>query len=108
LYAIGYSVLEIHYFVAAIISFVVATAINYILSVVFVFEAGARFSRGHEVLLVFLVSFFGLVINQTSLALAVEWADTGKIAGKLIGTGTTFAWNYSVRNWFVFAGRPSS
>lgn len=52
------------YLIVGTITFVLATAVNYLLSIRFVFESGVRFARHHEVLLVSGISAIGLVLNQ--------------------------------------------
>ena len=83
-------------------TFVVATLVNYWLSIRFVFVSGARFRRRWEVALVFAVSAVGLVLNQAILALAVERLGAALLAAKLLATGTVFFWNYFARRLFVF------
>jgi len=83
-------------------SFVLATLVNYLLSVRFVFVSGQRFSRGWEIFWVYVVSAAGLLINQGVLALAVEVAYMGLLFAKLTATGTVFLWNYLARRAFVF------
>ena len=93
-----------NYLVVACFTFVLATAVNYALSVRFVFESGVRFVRHHEIALVFAVSAIGLAINQAVLYAAVEFARLHVIAGKLVATAAVFAWNYLARSRFVFRG----
>ena len=83
-------------------SFVLATLVNYLLSVRFVFVSGARFARRWEVLLVFVVSAIGLGINQLILAACVELAGFNLLLAKLTATGVVFFWNYLARRFFVF------
>jgi putative flippase GtrA len=83
-------------------TFVVATLVNYWLSIRFVFVSGQRFGRRWEVALVFAVSAVGLALNQAILALAVERLATGLLPAKLLATGTVFFWNYLARRLLVF------
>lgn len=95
------------WFFAAAASFVVATLVNYWLSVRHVFESGIRFRRHHELALVFLVSALGLVINQCMLFVMIEKLGGALLVSKLAATGVVFGWNYAARRHFVFdaAGR---
>ncbi|CAN0474265.1 unnamed protein product, partial [Laminaria digitata] len=54
--------LDLHYIAAGTISFILATGLNYYLSVRFVFRAGSRCPR-RAMMLVYLVSTVGIVIN---------------------------------------------
>lgn len=83
-------------------SFVVATLVNYLLSIRFVFVSGQRFRRRWEVALVFLVSGIGLGINQAILAFCVEGLKFSLLFSKLVATGVVFFWNYFARRVFVF------
>ena len=91
------------YLRVAAMTFVIATLVNYALSVRFVFVSGVRFRRRWEIALVFAVSAIGLALNQAILALAVEAARMGLLPAKLAATGVVFFWNYFARRRFVFA-----
>jgi putative flippase GtrA len=90
------------YLRVAAASFVAATLVNYVLSVRFVFVSGARFRRGWEIALVFVVSAVGLGINQLILAASVELGGFNLLFAKLTATGVVFFWNYVARRLFVF------
>ena len=83
-------------------TFVIATLVNYFLSVRFVFVSGVRFRKRWEIVLVFVVSAIGLALNQAILAAAVEQLGTSLLFGKLAATGTVFFWNYLARRHLVF------
>jgi putative flippase GtrA len=83
-------------------TFVLATLVNYWLSIRLVFVSGARFRRRWEVALVFAVSTIGLGLNQVILAFSVEKLATGLLAAKLLATGMVFFWNYFARRVLVF------
>jgi putative flippase GtrA len=96
-----------HWFAASCASFIVATFANYVLSVTFVFESGARFRRHHEIGLVFLVSLVGLACNQIVLGLMIEKIGASQIVAKFVATSAVFFWNYGARRHFVFPGTNS-
>lgn len=83
-------------------SFLIATLLNYFLSVRFVFVSGIRFRRRYEVALVFLVSAIGLGLNQLILALCVEQVGLNLFFSKVTATGCVFFWNYFARRVLVF------
>ena len=100
--------LGLPYLRVAAASFVIATLVNYVLSVRFVFRSGQRFGRRWEIALVYLVSGVGLAINQAILFMCVEWMHLGLLLAKLAATGTVFSWNYLARRFFVFgSGRAT-
>ena len=102
LFAIAVKVLGIHWFPSALASFVVATAVNYVLSIRHVFTSGVRFRKRNEVLLVFFVSGVGLAINQTILGLLIESVALNALIAKCLATATVFFWNYGVRRAYIF------
>ena len=84
------------------IGFVVATAVNYVLSIRHVFTTGVRFGRHMEIALVFAVSLAGLGLNQLILYVGIGKLGTEMLLTKIFATGLVFVWNYTVRHHFVF------
>ena len=97
-------------YAAATVSFVLATLVNYILSVRFVFVSGSRFSRKREIAAVYLVSIIGLLANQSILLVLVDWARQDAILAQAAALAALFLWNYSARHFYVFRriARPGS
>lgn len=93
---------EESWFAAAAMSFVVATSFNYALSIRVVFVAGARFSRTNEIILVFLVSLVGLLVNQAAMWLFYKVGGVHILISKCMATGVVFYWNFTTRNYFIF------
>ncbi len=96
------SILNIGWFQSALASFILATLVNYFLSIRYVFKSGIRFQKHHEVFLIFLVSGTGLVINQVILWLLIEGMGVNMLVSKLTATTLLFAWNYGLRKTLVF------
>lgn len=94
--------LGFNYLVVGFFTFVLATAVNYVLSVRFVFESGIRFARHHEVMLVFGISAVGLALNQLVLYLGIGVLRMDLVLSKLAATGAVFGWNYTARSRWVF------
>lgn len=96
------------YLRVAAASFVIATLVNYLLSVRFVFRSGQRFGRRWEIAMVYLVSGVGLALNQLILFVCVEMVQLGLLLSKLTATGAVFFWNYFARRFLIFgSARPS-
>jgi len=95
-------VLGLPYLRVAAATFIVATLVNYLLSVRFVFVSGRRFRRRWEITLVYAVSLVGLALNQVILSVSVEFAHLDLLHAKLTATGIVFFWNYLARRLFVF------
>lgn len=90
------------WFPVAVFSFMLATMVNYLLSIRHVFDSGARFARHHEAVLVFVVSGIGLVLNQAILWLLIERLAWDMLLAKIAATGGVFFWNYGMRRNFIF------
>ena len=90
------------WFPIAAFSFVLATLVNYFLSVNFVFDSGVRFGKRQEILLVFFTSGIGLAANQAILWVLIEMYGVHMVAAKIVATGGVFFWNYSARRLFIF------
>lgn len=102
MFAVLVYVFEIHYLVCGAVTFVIATVVNYLLSIRLVFASGARFSQRQELGLVFGVSGIGLLLNQLVLYAGVEWFGLLPLVAKAAATGLVFFWNYAARAHFVF------
>ena len=96
-----------NYLAVAPVGFILATWVNYQLSVRHVFRSGVRFTRGREIVLVYVISTVGLLINQAILYGLVDLVGADLMLSKLTATATVFLWNYSARNYYLFAS-PSA
>jgi putative flippase GtrA len=103
LFAAGAKVLQLPYLPVAAGSFVIATLVNYALSVRHVFESGIRFGKRDEIGLVFVVSALGLAVNQVVLWVAVAHFGSELMLAKVCATATVFFWNYGIRRHFIFS-----
>jgi putative flippase GtrA len=90
------------YLIVGFCTFILATLTNYLLSVRYVFQSGVRFEKRHEVILVYVVSAVGLVINLAVLYVCVEMLALALFFSKIIATGVVFFWNFIARNNFIF------
>lgn len=93
------------YLLVGAVTFILATAVNYVLSIRLVFDSGARFAQGREMALVFMVSALGLGVNQLMLLMGVEQLELPPVVAKLFATGVVFFWNYFARAHYVFKPR---
>lgn len=98
----GLLVVGLHYLVAGALSFVLAVAFNYAASIRFVFRSGYH-PKHREIVLIYLVSGVGIVINLAILAASVEWLGLHPLIGKIVGTAAVFGWNFSARYFWIFA-----
>ena len=92
---------DLHYLISATISFIIATGVNYILSVKYVFKTGRR-SRGEQFVLIYFVSAVGILINLAVLSGLIEFVGLHPMVAKLAGTASTFGWNFGARYYWIF------
>ena len=93
---------DYNFLLVACVGFTLATAVNYYLSIRFVFRSGVRFTKQTELIYIYIVSLIGLALNQIILFLLVEQAGAELMMSKVGATGGVFLWNFSVRNFIVF------
>jgi putative flippase GtrA len=108
IFALFVKILKIPWFISGVTGFVLATLVNYLLSIRHVFTSGARFKKHKEIILIFFVSFIGLIINQLILWQCIEFLFLEPLFAKIIATGIVFFWNYSARNHFIFKVNKNS
>lgn len=94
--------LGFNYLTVGACGFVIATLVNYVLSIKYVFESGARFEKKHELMFVFIVSILGLLWHQAVLYLCVDMVKSELMLSKITATATVFFWNYLSRRYWIF------
>lgn len=102
IFSIFYYVIK-NWLISGLISFCIATFINYHLSTQFVFKGGKRFKKFQEVLLIYMVSLIGFVVNQSILFLMIEKIYFNVYLSKIVVTGIVFIWNFNARKYLVFS-----
>lgn len=93
--------LDLHYILAGTISFVIATGLNYFLSVRFVFGNGRR-RRHQRIFLLYMVSVIGVGFNLGLLSVGIDVLGLHPMLSKMIATGMVLGWNFVARYYFVF------
>jgi putative flippase GtrA len=101
-FAIFAKLLNFNYLLIGAFGFVIATFINYFLSIRFVFESGVRFTYRKEISLVFLISLIGLGLNQAVLYIGIGKFGWEMLLTKVCATGAVFFWNFGARSRFIF------
>ena len=103
LFAIFAGYFKFPWAIVSVISFIIATLVNYFLSIRFVFKSGSRYKKHQEILGVFVVSSLALLLNQMFLYLFIEKMNIHLIISKCITTSMLFLWNYYGRKRFIFS-----
>ncbi len=97
----------VHYLLAAAASYIGSTLFNYWMSIVFVFQSGARFQKHGELFWIFVVTIVGLLLNQALLFAMVSWLGWHPLVAQVVSLCAVFFWNFLARHHFVFrAKRP--
>jgi len=94
---------QFHWFPVSIVSFSIATLLNYYLSIAHIFQSGSRFQKNHEIMLVFIISGLALMTNQLFLFVLIEKNNINLIAAKIVSTGLVFFINYFGRKKLIFS-----
>ncbi len=94
--------LGFNYLIVGFFTFLIATFVNYYLSIKFVFESGKKFKKRKEIFLVYLVSASSLGLNLLLLYILHEWIKLDIGFAKIIVTGLLFFYNYAIRKFFIF------
>lgn len=90
------------WFFSGLISFFFATCLNYVLSSKFVFPGETRRTEKEKIALVFIVSGFGLTVNQLMLYLFIEIFSYNPFTSKILASSSVFFLNYLSRRFFIF------
>ena len=102
LFTIFAKILNYNYIVVGTLTFIIATRVNYFLSINFVFKSGIKYKKNKELILVFLVSLVGISINMGVLYFFIEFLQFEMILSKLVASSSVFFWNYLMRRTFIF------
>lgn len=99
---ISVKILYLNYIIACFSSFVIATFVNYVLSIKYVFESESRFNKNKEIYWIYIISLIGLFGNEFFLYLFISFMHFEIIISQVIAIGVVFIWNFVARNSFVF------
>jgi len=94
--------LAYNYLLVGFFTFIIATFVNYSLSIKFVFESGKKFKKKQEVFLVYIVSAISLALNLVLLYVFHELLKLDVGLSKVIVTGSLFFYNYLIRKLYIF------
>jgi putative flippase GtrA len=93
---------HLHYQRSAAFAFLIGMAVNYALSVTWVFKVRVVKGRHVEFLLFALIGLVGLGINQLLLWTLTDGLDLFYLHAKLITTGAVLGWNFAARKLLLF------
>jgi putative flippase GtrA len=95
--------LHIHYLVSAALSFGIGLAVNYSISILWVFNSRVVQNRGLELAIFALLAIIGLGLNELIMYIATEFVGLYFMHSKIVATGFTFVFNFLSRRIVLFA-----
>ncbi len=85
---------------AATLAFIVSCSVNFVLSRKMFPSSGRR--KREEFLLIFIVSSIALGIDLSTMSCLLKFFHISPMPAKILGTGTSFLFNYSTRQFYIF------
>lgn len=95
------SVLSVHYLTSTFLAFLIASAVNYLLSIQFVFDQG-RHGISKEYAMFLVTTLVGLGINQLAMWSLVSLAEVRYLPAKVFSLGVVTVWNFLSKKRLVF------
>lgn len=96
------AVLHWHYMLATVLSFLIATFVNWVVGHYTMFRNAAKSGMAREIIGVYLVSGIGLLLNLIFMYVLVEKINLSGIFAKVLDTGLVFIWNFISRKVFIY------
>jgi len=93
----------INYLISAAIGFILGLAVNYVLSILWVFPKRSVIDKKMEFLVFALVGLAGLGINELIIWLFTEHGNVHYLLSKIISTAVVFLWNFIARKKLLFS-----
>lgn len=93
-----------HYMIAAAIAFVVGVAVNYILSVCFVFSETEQVkSKVKEFIVYGVIGVIGLLITEAIMYICTDIIGMYFLLSKIIAAVIVLVWNFAARKKILYA-----
>lgn len=90
-----------HYMLSAAVSFTTGVTLNYFMCTGWIFKESKIKNKGVEMLLYFVISIIGLLINLVGIWLLTELLALHYMLSKLLATMATLVWNFLSRKYFL-------
>jgi putative flippase GtrA len=95
-------ILQWHYLLANTASFIVASALSYVLSIAWVFRTTRKVNRLREFILFTLIGVGGLMISHACMYVMIEFFDYSYQFAKMTAVGGTLFWNFGIKKALLF------
>lgn len=92
----------VHYLVSAGIAFILGSIVNYLLSVIWVFNVRRFRSRTIEIIFFVSIGAIGLGLNELFIWFFTEIVMFFYLISKLISTAIVYFWNFFARKYFLY------
>ena len=96
---------HLHYLVSASIAFIAGIAVNYTLSVTWVFDHRSLDNKIHEFAIFAVIGIIGLALNTTLMWFFTELLGLHYLQSKGVAAVTIFMFNFGARKALLFSGR---
>lgn len=94
---------HIHYLLSASLAFLAGTAVNYSLSVSWVFNHRSIDNRMHEFAIFAVIGMFGLVFNAALMWFFTELAGLHYLGSKMVAAALILLFNFGARKALLFS-----
>lgn len=96
---------NVYYLLSATIAFAIALAIDYIITVKWVFSVRSLESQKLEILIFAIIGITGLFLNTLFIWFFTEVANIHYLFSKIISSFLIYLWNFSGRKIILFSKR---
>src|SRR3989338_3757285 len=96
---------HIHYLLSASVAFMAGIAVNYVLSVSWVFDHRSLNNKVHEFAIFAVVGILGLAFNAALMWLFTELVGFHYLGSKMVAAVLIFLFNFGARKVLLFSGR---
>lgn len=102
------NVVHVQYMLATVLAFVFSTTTNWYLGKKTTFKNNTTYSGKQlkEVVLIFIVSGIGLLLNLILMYIFIECFKLNtsmmKLLAKILATGIVFVWNFLIRKFIIY------
>ncbi len=93
---------NIYYLLSAAIAFLLGLSVNYLLSIIWVFEKRTVKSKSIEFVVFSLIGLVGLALNEFFIWFFTEIAGIYYLLSKILSAVFVYLWNFFVRRYTLF------
>jgi putative flippase GtrA len=94
--------LKVYYLLSAAIAFMLGLTINYLLSIIWVFEKRTVKSKNLEFMIFGLIGLVGLGLNEFFMWFLTDILTFHYLFSKIISTFCVYFWNFFIRKFALF------